>query len=1208
MGLFTLLARCWAPARRPRRAWHLDARLEARLEAPTLSPRRLERRRVLDAAGAGLVLGPLAGTSEFVQAGALDDNPTDTPPVAQSASSPEAGISANSAPTITTVLTLPDNTVENDVPIGLFVSFSDIDLADTHTVEINWGDLTPTETIVLDQGSRSLLTSHLYLDDNDTGTPFDTNTVQVTVTDSSEACAIGSAPVMVSNVAPQIDFLSITSPVDENGVVQLQMTFVDQGILDTHRVEIDWDGDTVFDETIVLDPGARALATSHQYLDDNPTGTPSDKKPVVVKVIDDDMGSGMATRDAVVNNVAPTIDSLSITSPINENGTVELTGTFKDIGRLDTHTLTIDWDDPNNGLDSVFELAAIFELDTAPGVLTPQLMVGDMLASVTTGDATMLEITSINSATGTIGYLVLHQYLDDGLAGSTPPGANGTSEDTSTIVVTVTDDDTGEGTAEQTVLVKNVAPAVVLDPVTMIDENGFTTLRGTITDVGSLDIFTLDIAWGDPLSPANTQSFGLGTAALTEGTDGINWDPLTRVFSLTHQYANDNPSVSPFDTFTIDVTVTDDDTGVGMDSKTVDVRNENLVVVLAKVADVLENGSATLNGTFSDDSILDTHRLTIEWDDPNNPFDSVFEVSPILEIDPMSSTLSPVLIVGDVLMSLTPGDPTELTITSIDADSGTVGFQATHQYLDDGTAGATAPGANGTLSDTSTIRVTVEDDDSGLGSSTTTVKVINLDPVINMLSVLPSSINESESVTLSGNFSDIGSLDFHSIEIRWGDGMVDGEGGALTFTQEVSGSGSFLATHTYADNDTENLDDPVRYNLYSIVVTITDDDGGKLTKVFDLEVLNVNPVLEPIAKADATDVNSDGETTVTITFSDVGTDELFIWIDWGDIRDPTDPFLPGADPFVIETPTSITGAGTFTITLSHTYLGPPNPLSPASDIEIFVVIVDDDFNFVAAGGQVDGPLATQPIVEPGRSEFQLVTISNPGLGTIPVRIDTTPQVPRLVFASQTESTLFFQTSTSGEGLLKRADLSAAAGDTKATNERFLELRIIDSSGEMGEGIRLKSEVLGDLPGLFGRLADNRYAIFLVHTETNTRRLVIEFFIRNGRAIDPGDDSEGTRDRPPTDEASQQPARQQPILPDAEEANSENSKKSAAMPDLPADGAYGDTHSWSPLVGTALVAGSSYRNWAQQVDRTVAAAGTRQWRRLRTNRPNKRKNK
>ena len=665
------------------------------------------------------------------------------------------------------------------------------------------------------------------------------------------------------------------------------------------------------------------------------------------------------------------------------------------------------------------------------------------------------------------------------------------------------------------------------------------------------------------------------------------------------------------DTFAIDVTVTDDDTGVATDSITVDVRNEDPVVVLADVADVFENGFATLNGTFTDDSILDPHRLTIEWDDPNNPLDSVFDVLALFEIDPMTGILSPVLMVGDVFMPLTAGDTTQLIITSIDTSSGTVGFQVTHQYLDDGIAGVAAPGANGTLSDTSIIRVIVEDDDMGLGQSTTTVNVLNLDPVIDTLSVLPASINESESVTLSGSFSDVGAQDFHSIEIRWGDGLVDGEGGALTFTQDFSGSGSFSATHTYADNDTLNPDDPIRDNLYSIEVTITDDDGGQFTRIFVLEVLNVNPVLNPIAQADAEDVNSGGETSVTITFSDIGTDELNIWVDWGDIRDLGDPFLPGSNPYVLETATPILGAGTFTITLTHTYLGPPNPLSPAADIEIFVVIVDDDFNFAAAGGQVDGPLTTQPIVDPGRSDFQMVTISNSGTGTTPIRIDTTPQVPRLVFPSRAENMLFFQVSTSTEGLLQRVDLRAATGEAKATNESYLELRVLAASGEISEGVRLKSEVLNDLPGLFRTLTDNRYAIFLVRTETNTRRLVIEFFVRNGRAIDPGDDSEGTRDRPPTDEDTQQNVNEQPVVP-GDDPVTGDSLKSTALPVLPKGHSSIDrlpSHSYSgtPLIATALVMSSSYRSWARQVDRTVAAADRRKWLQLRRYRPYKRKN-
>ena len=44
-----------------------------------------------------------------------------------------------------------------------------------------------------------------------------------------------------------------------------------------------------------------------------------------------------------VNNVDPVIDSLSVTPEIDENGTVTLTGTYSDVGTLDTHTIDVDW-------------------------------------------------------------------------------------------------------------------------------------------------------------------------------------------------------------------------------------------------------------------------------------------------------------------------------------------------------------------------------------------------------------------------------------------------------------------------------------------------------------------------------------------------------------------------------------------------------------------------------------------------------------------------------------------------------------------------------------------------------------------------------------------------------------------------------------------------------------------------------------------------
>jgi len=54
--------------------------------------------------------------------------------------------------------------------------------------------------------------------------------------------------------------------------------------------------------------------------------------------------------------------------------------------------------------------------------------------------------------------------------------------------------------------------------------------------------------------------------------------------------------------------------------------------------------------------------------------------------------------------------------------------------------------------------------------------------------------------------------------------------------------------------------------------------------------------------------------------------------------------------------------------------------------------------------------------------------------------------------------------------------------------------------------------LSDLPGLFKKLPDGRYQVYLL--EEGHLRLVIDVAVRQGRAVDPSGDS-GGRDRPPT---------------------------------------------------------------------------------------------
>ena len=321
----------------------------------------------------------------------------------------------------------------------------------------------------------------------------------------------------------------------------------------------------------------------------------------------------------------------------------------------------------------------------------------------------------------------------------------------------MTDDDTLSGSDTTTVLVKDVAPVVLLAAVAMINENGVATLTGTISDPGTLDTFTLDIDWGDPLSPNNTETYTF--AASETGS---------QTFTFTHQYLDDNPSGTSQDTYTISATVTDDDTLSGSDTTTVLVKDVAPVVLLDAVAMINENGVATLTGTISDPGTLDTFTLDIDWGDPLSP------------------------------------NNTE-TYTFAASATGTQTFTLTHQYLDDN--------PTATSQDTYTISVTVTDDDTLSDGDTTTVLVKNVDPVISSFAsdaTFEDKAEEGEPVNIFGEFTDIGTLDTHTAVVDWGDGsaletvtVIQGAGsGTIEGSHAYTSGGIYTITVTLTDDDT----------------------------------------------------------------------------------------------------------------------------------------------------------------------------------------------------------------------------------------------------------------------------------------------------------------------------------------------------------------------------------------------------------------------
>ena len=141
--------------------------------------------------------------------------------------------------------------------------------------------------------------------------------------------------VLTKNFGPAISSLSV-APIDEGGTATLNGTISDPDSSDAHVVTITW-GPSEGSSTINLAAGATTFTATHLYADDDPSGTAADDYPISVTVTDNHNSSVTSNTSVTVNDIAPTITSLTPDSSINEGDTFTLTGTFHDPGLVDTH-------------------------------------------------------------------------------------------------------------------------------------------------------------------------------------------------------------------------------------------------------------------------------------------------------------------------------------------------------------------------------------------------------------------------------------------------------------------------------------------------------------------------------------------------------------------------------------------------------------------------------------------------------------------------------------------------------------------------------------------------------------------------------------------------------------------------------------------------------------------------------------------------------
>jgi hypothetical protein len=143
------------------------------------------------------------------------------------------------------------------------------------------------------------------------------------------------SPVVTDVTAP---------PINENDTATVNGAFTDLDSGDTHTVVITW-GPDEGSTTLTLAAGESTFSATHQYLDDNPTGTLSDVYSISVTVTDNHFGAGEGSVDLTVHNVAPAAGPISGPSSGVRGQSLDFSGSFADAGSLDTHEVRWDFGD-----------------------------------------------------------------------------------------------------------------------------------------------------------------------------------------------------------------------------------------------------------------------------------------------------------------------------------------------------------------------------------------------------------------------------------------------------------------------------------------------------------------------------------------------------------------------------------------------------------------------------------------------------------------------------------------------------------------------------------------------------------------------------------------------------------------------------------------------------------------------------------------------
>jgi len=225
--------------------------------------------------------------------------------------------------------------VDVDVEMSLLVDFFDgladprgmIASLDTYTATFSWGDGSSTE-FSLGANEFNFGGTHVY-------TEAGLYQIIITIVDDNDGQASAIWEINVDG-----DLALVEAGPD--GIIDEGSMFISAGFLaddsGTYTAQVDY-GDETGSQELLLNPG-NTFDLQHLYCDNG-------VYTVLVTVFNEGEEWGSDSTIVTVNNVAPTIESMSGPSadPLQLGLPIQLNGEFSDPGCLDTHVATIDWGD-----------------------------------------------------------------------------------------------------------------------------------------------------------------------------------------------------------------------------------------------------------------------------------------------------------------------------------------------------------------------------------------------------------------------------------------------------------------------------------------------------------------------------------------------------------------------------------------------------------------------------------------------------------------------------------------------------------------------------------------------------------------------------------------------------------------------------------------------------------------------------------------------